>query len=226
MSERASEAERGGEGAPPAPPKLGGTPARGRPLSCAGPDHPLDPHSLAPRLSRPLPHPPPLFPSLSPCRNLRPHRRRQDHLHGTRPVLYGQVVQDRGGARGRGHDGLDGAGAGAGHHDHVGGDDVRVGRAPHQHHRHPRPRRLHAGGGARPARAGRRGRAVRLCRGRRAPVRDRLAPGRQVRRPPHLLRQQDGPHGRRLPAHGGHDREEPGRDAGRVHAAHRRGGRV
>ena len=33
------------------------------------------------------------------------------------------------------------------------------------------------------------------ARGRRpAPVRDRLAPGRQVRRAPHRLRQQDGPH--------------------------------
>jgi hypothetical protein len=42
----------------------------------------------------------------------------------------------------------------------------------------------------------------RVLRGRRcrAPVRDGLAPGRQVRRAAHRVRQQDGPHGRQLPA--------------------------
>ena len=68
----------------------------------------------------------------------------------------------------------------------------------HQHHRHPRPRRLHRRGGARrcacstarsPSSRGRR---------RRAADRDRLAPGRQVQRPAHLLHQQDGPRRRRL----------------------------
>ncbi len=56
----------------------------------------------------------------------------------------------------------------------------------------PGPRRLHRRGGAQPARA-------RRCRGRlrrqggcRAAVRAGLAAGRQVRRPAHLLRQQDG----------------------------------
>ena len=34
-----------------------------------------------------------------------------DHVHGADPVLHGQELQDRRGARGRGHHGLDGAGA-------------------------------------------------------------------------------------------------------------------
>jgi elongation factor G len=69
---------------------------------------------------------------------------------------------------------------------------------PHQHHRHPRPRRLHRRGRALAARARRRRRRVRR-RGRRgAPDRDRVAPGRQVQRAAHVLRQQDGPHRRRL----------------------------
>ena len=47
---------------------------------------------------------------------------------------------------------------------------------------------------------------------RRAADRDRLAPGRPVPRPPDLLRQQDGPHRRRLRSHGRHDgRPPPGR---------------
>ena len=52
-----------------------------------------------------------------------------------------------------------------------------------------------------PARARRRRRGVRRRGRRRAAVRDRLAPGRPLRRPAHLLRQQDGPHRRRLRAH-------------------------
>ena len=40
---------------------------------------------------------------------------------------------------------------------------------------------------------------------RRAAVRDGVAPGRQVRRAAHLLRQQDGPHRRQLLAHRRHD---------------------
>ena len=55
-------------------------------------------------------------------------------------------------------------------------------RPPDQHHRHARPRRLHRRGRALAARPRRRDRAVRLGRRRRAPVRDRLAPGRQVLR--------------------------------------------
>ena len=46
-------------------------------------------------------------------------------------------------------------------------------------------------------------------RRRRAAVRDRVAPGRQVRRAAHLLRQQDGPHRRQLLAHRRHDRRPP-----------------
>ena len=52
--------------------------------------------------------------------------------------------------------------------------------APHQHHRHARPRRLHHRGRAQPARARRRGRGVRRRQRRRAAERDGLAPGRQA----------------------------------------------
>ena len=95
-------------------------------------------------------------------------------------------------------DGLDGAGAGARHHDHVRRDDRDVARPPHQHHRHARARGLHRRGGAQPARPRRRRRRVRLGRRRPAAVRDRVAPGRQVRRPAHRVHQQDGPHRRGL----------------------------
>ena len=71
-------------------------------------------------------------------------------------------------------------------------------RAPHQHHRHARPRRLHDRGRALAARARRRGRGVRRRRRRRAAVRDRVAPGRQVRRAADVLRQQARPHRRRF----------------------------
>ena len=71
---------------------------------------------------------------------------------------------------------------------------------PDQHHRHAGARRLHGGGRAVAPRARRRGGGVRLRGRRRAPVGDRLAAGRQVRRPAHLLHQQDGPRGRRLHA--------------------------
>ena len=75
-----------------------------------------------------------------------------------------------------------------------------------QHHRHARPRGLHGRGRALAPRARRRRRRVRRRRRRRAADRDRLAPGRPLRRSPHLLREQDGPHRRRLRAHGRHDR--------------------
>ena len=71
-------------------------------------------------------------------------------------------------------------------------------RPHHQPHRHPRPRGLHHRGGAVAARAGRGGGGL-LRRGRGGgPERDRLAPGRPVRRAAAVLRQQDGPRGRRL----------------------------
>ena len=61
-------------------------------------------------------------------------------------------------------DGLDGAGAGARHHDHLRRHHRPVEGPPHQHHRHARPRRLHGRGRALAARARRRDRAVRLGR--------------------------------------------------------------
>ena len=56
-------------------------------------------------------------------------------------------------------------------------------------------------------------------RRRRAAVRDGVAPGRQVRRAAHLLRQQDGPHGRQLLPLGRHDRQPAERDPARRAAA-------
>ena len=125
----------------------------------------------------------------------------------TERILFytGRVPQDGRGARRRHRDGLDGAGARARHHDHLGrhhllleGDGQELPRAPHQHHRHPRPRRLHHRGRALHARAGRRVHGV-LRRGRRAAaVRDRVAPGQQVQGAAPRVREQDGPHRRRL----------------------------
>ncbi len=70
--------------------------------------------------------------------------------------------------------------------------------APLQHHRHPRPRRLHHRSRAFAARARRRHRAARRQCRRRAADRDRVAPGRQVPRAAHDLLQQDGQDRRRL----------------------------
>ena len=55
-----------------------------------------------------------------------------------------------------------------------------------------------------------------MRRRRRAAVRDGLAPGRQVRRAAHLLRQQDGPRRRRLHELRRHDRDRLGRSAVRL----------
>ena len=123
-----------------------------------------------------------------------PHRRGQDHDDRAHPLLHRQELQDRRGPRGRGRHGLDGAGAGARHHHHVRRHHLPVARPHHQHHRHARPRRLHRRGRALAPRARRRRRRVRRRGRRRAADRDRVAPGRQVRRPAHVLRQQDGPH--------------------------------
>ncbi len=71
------------------------------------------------------------------------------------------------------------------------------------------------------ARARRRGRRVRRRGGRRAPVRDELAPRRQLRRAPHVLRQQDGPQRRELPALRRHDHEAPRRTPAGCPAADR-----
>ena len=93
---------------------------------------------------------------------------------------------------------------------------------PDQHHRHPRPRRLHRRGRALAARPRRRRRRVRRQGGRRAPVRDGVASGRQVRRPAHLLRQQDGQARRRLLLHRQDDHRPPRRQAAGHPAADRR----
>ena len=53
-----------------------------------------------------------------------PHRCRQDHHDRAHPVLHRRHPQDRRSARRRRHHGLDGAGAGARHHDHVRRDDL------------------------------------------------------------------------------------------------------
>ena len=81
------------------------------------------------------------------------------------------------------HHRLDGAGEGTRHHHHLRRDDDLLEWQPGQHHRHPRPRRLHRRGGALAARPRRRRCRVRRQGGRGAPVRDRMASGRQVRRP-------------------------------------------
>ena len=57
-----------------------------------------------------------------------PHRCRQDDDDRADPLLHRRQLQDRRGPRRRRDDGLDGAGAGARHHDHVGRDDLRTGR--------------------------------------------------------------------------------------------------
>ena len=155
-----------------------------------------------------------------------PHRRGQDDDDRAHPLLHRPLPQDGRGPRGRGHDGLDGAGAGARHHDHLRGHDGRVEGPSDQHHRHARPRRLHRRGRALAARPRRRDRAVRLRRRRRAPVRDGVAPGRQVRRAADRLHQQDGPHRRGLRP-GRPDDDRPPRRAPRADpAADRRRGRL
>ena len=71
-------------------------------------------------------------------------------------------------------------------------------RPSHQHYRYARACGLHHGGGAQPPRPRWRGGRVRRRRRGRAPVRDGVAPGRPLRRAPHLLHQQDGPGRRQL----------------------------
>ena len=63
-------------------------------------------------------------------------------------------------------------------------------------------------------------------RRRRAAVRDGVAPGGQVPRAAHLLRQQDGPHRRGLQADAVADRDQARGQPGRDSAADRRGGQV
>ena len=103
-----------------------------------------------------------------------------------------------------------------------------------QHHRHAGSRGLHGRGRALPPGARRRRGRVRRRGRRRAADRDRLASGRPLRRSPHLLREQDGPHRRRLRANRRHDgRPAPGAparpaaavgDRGRLQGRHRHRG--
>ena len=141
----------------------------------------------------------------------------------TERILYytGRVLQNRRGARRHRDDGLDGAGAGARHHDHLGSDHLFLERPPHQHHRHARPCRFHDRGRAQPARARWRGRGIRLGRRRRAAIGDRLAASRQIRRPADLLCQQDGSDRRRFPALRRDDRRPARRQAAGVAVADR-----
>ena len=141
-----------------------------------------------------------------------PHRCGQDDDDGADPLLHGPHPQAGRGARGRRDDGLDGAGAGARHHDHVGRHDGVLARPSHQHHRYARARGLYRRGGAQPARARRRRRRLRLGRRRPAAVRDRLAAGRQVQGPADRVHQQDGPHRRELLRRRAVDARPPGRE--------------
>ena len=126
-------------------------------------------------------------------RNQRAYRLGEDDPDRAHPLLYGQDPRDpRGPGQGRSgrDDGLDGARARARHHDRVGGDLLRVGRQPDQHHRHARPRRLHGRGRALAARARRR-RADSLWCGRRAvAVDDRRPPDEALQRPADRVHQQ------------------------------------
>ena len=98
--------------------------------------------------------------------------------------------------------------------------------APLQHHRHPRPRRLHHRGRALARRARRRGLRARRERRRGAADRDRLAPGRPLRRAADRLRQQDGQDRRRLLQLRAHDQGPHRRDPVPGAAADRLGDRA
>ena len=113
------------------------------------------------------------------------------------------------------------------------GITIDLGRHDHQlegpldqPHRHPWPRRLHGRGGAVPARPRRRDRGVRRRRRRRASDGDRLAPGRSLLGPADRLREQDGPHRRRLRAHGRDDGRAPPGEPARPAAALGQRGRL
>ena len=119
----------------------------------------------------------------------------------TERILYytGSQLQDRRGARRRRDHGLDGAGAGARHHDHVGCDHAASWNATTASTSSTRPgtSTSRSRSSARCACSTARSRCS-TAGGRRAAVRDGLAPGRPLRRPAHLLHQQDGQGRRRL----------------------------
>ena len=82
---------------------------------------------------------------------------------------------------------------------------VPVGRAHHQHHRHPGARGFHGRGGKVPEGSGRGHRHLLRRRRGGAPVRNGLAPGRSLQGAEDRVHQQDGPdRGRLLPCRG-HD---------------------
>ena len=99
-------------------------------------------------------------------------------------------------------------------------DEARA-RAPHQHHRHAGPRRLHHRGRALAARARRRGRLLRRRCRRRAAVGDGVAPGREVSRAADVLRQQARPHRRQFRDVRRHDQGSPRRASGGALSADR-----
>ena len=95
-------------------------PARQGPfLVCHGPRRPQTASSRTPAHKR-LPRCPAIHPREDPQhRDHGPHRRGQDDDDRAHPLLHRPHPQDGRGPRGRRDDGLDGAGAGARHHDHL-----------------------------------------------------------------------------------------------------------
>src|SRR4030043_672209 len=77
-----------------------------------------------------------------------PYRRRQDDHDGADTFLHGYDLQDGRGGRRDGGDGLDGPGAGARDHHHLGRDDVRLACPPYQYHRYAGSRGFYRGGRA------------------------------------------------------------------------------
>src|SRR5438067_1311110 len=87
------------------------------------------------------------------------------------------------------------AGPGRGMQEKLAGRCVQLARAPDQHARPTRTRRILRRGRAQTTRDGRGSRCLRCGCRRRAPIGDGLAPGRSLRSAPHRLHQQDGPDG-------------------------------
>ena len=132
-------------------------------------------------------------------RHQRPHRLGQDDAHRAHPLLHQPHPRDprrQGQGRRRREDGLDGARARARHHHPVGRDQLLLGRLHHQHHRHPRARRLHDRGRALAARARRRDPRALLGRRRAVPEHHRRPADEPLQGAAHRLHQQVRPHRR------------------------------
>jgi len=111
------------------------------------------------------------------------------------------------------------------HHHYLGCYHVLLEREPHQHHRHaPVTSTSPSRSSVRYACSTARWRSL-TGRGTSSPDRDRVAPGQQIQRAAHLLREQDGPRGRGLLRVRGHDRRPTELCAGR-HSTARRASRV